>query len=188
MTTLYPDLFPETLLINREGDRIFTTSLKVAEHFGKRHANVLRATEKLLAEIESHGSILSRQIEFAGLNFESSSYLDRSGRTLPMYKLTEEGFALLAMGFTGKEALTWKVKFLTAFRDMERQLQARTTRYVAALDAVCPSLRPVVEGTEAGLSRAEIAAPLSKSAASVTYHRRRARRLGLLTPKEEAAA
>lgn len=44
-----PDLFPETLLVSRSGEHIYTTSRKVAEHFGKRHDNVLRDVQKLLA-------------------------------------------------------------------------------------------------------------------------------------------
>ena len=36
------DLFPETLLVSCEHDRVFTTSLKIAEHFRKRHQHVLR--------------------------------------------------------------------------------------------------------------------------------------------------
>ena len=40
------DLFPETLLVQRNGERIYTTSLKVAEHFHKAHRNVVRSIEK----------------------------------------------------------------------------------------------------------------------------------------------
>ena len=45
---IYPDLFPETLLVAIEGEQVFTTSLKVAEYFEKRHTHVLRAVESLL--------------------------------------------------------------------------------------------------------------------------------------------
>lgn len=179
MKNLYPDLFPETLLVSREGDRIFTTSLKVAEHFKKRHGDVLRAIEKLLSDLgdERNFALIS---DFGRINFDPSTYPDAYGRFKPMYKLTEEGFALLAMGFTGKEALAWKVQFLAAFRDMERQLFYREARFAHALDQVRPCLRPVVEATERGLSRAATAEPLGKSPAAITYHRRQARRFGLL--------
>lgn len=40
-----------------------------------------------------------------------------------MYYLTRDGFSLLAMGFTGKKALQWKMAFLKAFNEMERLLQ-----------------------------------------------------------------
>ena len=84
------------------------------------------------------------------------------------------------MGFTGTQAAIWKIEFLNAFREMERQLAARQARYVAALDAVRPCLRPVAEDAAAGLPRRYTAWSLGKSPASVTYHRRRARALGLL--------
>ena len=33
MQTLTPDLFPQSLLVARSGQRIYTTSVKIAEHF-----------------------------------------------------------------------------------------------------------------------------------------------------------
>lgn len=181
------DLFPETLLVSREGERIYTTSLKVAEHFHKRHTNVLRAIENLFdgaagqpnfgpADDPSDALIL----EFRRLNFEPATYLDAQKKPRQMYQLTHDGFAFLAMGFTGGEAAVWKIEFLNAFRDMERALAQLTARYAHALDVVRPSLRPTVEATEAGLNRSAIAGQIGKSPASVTYHRRQARRFGLL--------
>ena len=37
--------------------------------------------------------------------------------------MDREGFMLLAMGFTGKEALRWKLAFIAAFNRMEAELQ-----------------------------------------------------------------
>ncbi len=167
-----PDLFPETLLVSRSGEHIYTTSRKVAEHFGKRHDNVLRDVQKLLAELTD--------AEFGRLNFEESSYLNEQLKQQPEYRLTEEGFALLAMGFTGREALRWKVAFLQAFRAMESDLADMQARYVAALDLVRPSLRPTVEDARAGLPRAATAQRLGKSVGAVSYHRSQGRGLGLL--------
>jgi hypothetical protein len=36
--------------------------------------------------------------------------------------MTRDGFALLAMGFTGKKALAWKIKYLQAYNAMEREM------------------------------------------------------------------
>ena len=88
-----------------------TTSLAIAERFGKRHDNVLRDIERLECSKE-----------FTALNFEGSGYKDSTGRLLPMYHLTKDGFVFLAMGFTGKEAAAWKERFIFAFNAMERQL------------------------------------------------------------------
>ena len=69
------DLFPETLLVARQGERIYTTSRKVAEHFGKLHKHVLRGTEKLIVELADPA--------FTEPNFGLSYYLDSTGRSLP---------------------------------------------------------------------------------------------------------
>jgi phage regulator Rha-like protein len=195
------DLFPETLLVEIRNGVLVTSSLTVAKYFGKQHKHVLRDISIVLADDDD--------LNFGPANFELSSYLRNDGRPSklspklgpdidvtrgnqsaklrsvsgqqsPMYYLTEEGFAFLAMGFTGRPARALKKRFLRAFVDMRRQLAWHTERFARALDELHPSLRPVVEGTEQGHSRADIAAPLGKSPASVTYHRRTARRLGLL--------
>ena len=43
-----------------------------------------------------------------------------------MVEMTRDGFTLLAMGFTGKAAMAWKVRFIEAFNLMEAELAART--------------------------------------------------------------
>ena len=161
----------ESLFLSTDGQP-FTTSRAVAERFGKKHKNVLRAIENLLAEIPDP--------DFSRLNFEPRNYIDERGKTYPEYRLTHDGFAFLAMRFTGKEAMAWQIAFLEAFNALEAELAARTARFATALDHVRPFLRPIVETTERGFNRAEIGLLLDKSPASITYHRRAARRLGLL--------
>lgn len=166
----------ESLFLSTAGQP-FTTSRAVAERFGKRHKDVLKAIKNLLADMPDPA--------FAERNFAPSMYQVRGGKNTVReeleYRLTHDGFAFLAMRFTGKEAIAWQIAFLQAFNAMEAELQARTVRYAVALDAVRPALRPVTEATERGYSRAEIGLLLDKSPASISYHRRCARRLGLLT-------
>ena len=90
---------------------MFTTSLIVARAFEKEHFNVLRDIEKLECSET-----------FNALNFEAVEYKDAKGEMRPAYRLTRDGFAFLAMGFTGKKAAAWKEKFLEAFNAMERAL------------------------------------------------------------------
>lgn len=89
-----------------------TTSLDVAERFGKRHTEVLRAM-----------SNLECSDEFRQRNFASASYMDAQDKPRPMYHITKNGFAFLAMGFTGKEAARWKEAYITAFDAMEQELR-----------------------------------------------------------------
>lgn len=172
MKTLQTDLFPETMIVSREGKRIFTTSLKVAEHFHKRHTHVLDSVQKVIADLADDA--------FSQPNFRLAEYLDGQKKPRPMYELSHDGFALLAMGFTGKEAMLWKKNFLAAFREMERQLFEHTERIANAFAIIRPTTLTVAFGTVAGLSRSAIAEPLGKSANAITYHRRKARQLGLL--------
>lgn len=95
-----------------------TTSQKVAETFGKNHKDVLRGI-----------SILQNKCpkEFTERNFAPSEYTDNTGRKLPMYLLTRDGLTLLVMGYTGKEAMKFKLAYIEAFNCMERQLEAQRT-------------------------------------------------------------
>ena len=89
-----------------------TTSLKVAEVFGKRHNHILRDIEKIKHDLPDDAQPI------LGL----SEYVDPTGRPLPMYQMSRDGFTLLAMGFTGKAALEFKLKYIAAFNLMEQTL------------------------------------------------------------------
>lgn len=99
--------------------QITTTSNQVAAHFGKRHADVIRAIKKMEIPAEY------RERNFA-LTFNEVPGPNGAVRKDPAYRITRDGFTLLAMGFTGKEAMQWKVAYLTAFNQMEQELLART--------------------------------------------------------------
>ena len=170
------DLFPETLLVQQgDGGRLYTTSLLVAEYTGKRHRDVVRAIETRLPNFAD---------EFQSRNFArlmGSIPVGKGGfKPVWMYEMTEAGFAMTMMGFNGKRASLWQEAFIEAFQTMRAALAAENDKWQAAFDRLHPRLRPVVRGTLAGGSRAIIAQPLGASVGSVTYHRRRARQLGLL--------
>lgn len=150
----------------------FTTSRAVAEKFGKRHTEVTRMIKTLLKNMG--------ESDFSRRNFASAQYLDEQKKPRLEYRLTHDGFAFVAMRFTGKEAMQWQIAFIEAFNQMETELNERTARYAAALDKVRPALRTVTEFTELGCNRRVIGKQLDKSVGAVTYHRRKARELGLL--------
>lgn len=91
-------------IVTLDGRTPLTTSLIVAEKFGKNHKNVLRSIQNL-----------GCSEQFSRLNFAPSDYVDSRGKEQPMYAMTHDGFSLLVMGFTGKEAMQWKEKFLSEF-------------------------------------------------------------------------
>lgn len=90
---------------------VYTTSLSVAEVFNKNHKNIIRKINEFPKD------------NFTKLNFEPSKYIDSTGRVLPCYKITRDGFSLLVMGFTGEKAYKWKIEFIKAFNEMEKRLR-----------------------------------------------------------------
>ncbi|UQX70305.1 Rha family transcriptional regulator [Mannheimia haemolytica] len=91
-----------------------TSTLKVAEYFEKRHDNILKRLETLECSAE-----------FSHLNFKAAKYIDEQGKSRKMYLMTQDGFTLLVMGFTGKKAMQFKESYITAFNAMRKQIIAR---------------------------------------------------------------
>ena len=111
-------------MIQTENGIPTTTSLVIAQVFDKEHKNVLRDIQNLECSPQ-----------FRQLNFELYEYskdLDIGVRKYPAYRLTRDGFAFLAMGFTGKKAAAWKERFLEAFNAMEAALLRQQRQREAA--------------------------------------------------------
>lgn len=96
-----------------KADHVVTTSLRVAEIFGKRHDLVLRAIRDVTEQVTE---------KFRLLNFAESSYLNAQGKSQPMIEMTRDGFTLVAMGFTGRAAIAFKQAYIERFNAMEQQL------------------------------------------------------------------
>lgn len=103
----------ENEIVSVQHRKAITTSLKVAAAFGKDHKSVLRAIDNIMKDCDSG---------FNRRNFALTDYQDSSGRTQPMITMTRAGFTLIAMGFTGKPATVWKIKYIEAFDKMEAAL------------------------------------------------------------------
>ena len=102
-------------LVKITDGNIRTDSLTVSKVFGKSHKHILRDIQAL-----------DCSKEFTESNFGPSEYKDSTGRTLPMYTMTRDGWSFLVMGFTGKKAAKFKEKFISAFNEMEKQLSNKS--------------------------------------------------------------
>ena len=96
----------EVFVARTENNSMYTTTKDIADKFGKQHKNVLQAVRDLVA-----GNSATKSM------FRESTYTNR-GKQYPMYLVTRDGFTLLAMGFTGSDALEWKMKYISAFNRM----------------------------------------------------------------------
>lgn len=99
-----------------------TTSLMVASVFGKRHSNVLQDIDQIGLKVHS--------AEIFHSYFHSTTYTDDAGKENRMYEMTKDGFTLLVMGYNGLKAMAFKLKYIDAFNQMEKQLRAVTASYM----------------------------------------------------------
>ena len=105
---------PEPVLVN---GRVVATSLQIAEVFGKQHKNVIQSIESL-----------DLPQDFGRLNFQPTEreWKNNLGKIVKdkAYNITRDGFTLLAMGFTGKEAMKFKIAYIERFNAMEEALRS----------------------------------------------------------------
>lgn len=102
------------LILTPQNGEPVASSRQIAESFDKRHDHVIRDIDNLKGDVPNFGEM-----------FFETEIPDSYGRPQRAYLMNRDGFSLLAMGFTGKAALEWKIKYLAAFNAMERQLSQK---------------------------------------------------------------
>lgn len=100
----------DIILSTQNGEPV-ASSRQIAENFGKEHKDTLECIRQILAAENSATKSM----------FYETTYENR-GKQYPMYLMNRDGFSLLVMGFTGKAALEWKLKYIQAFNEMEKKL------------------------------------------------------------------
>ncbi len=101
-------------LVFIQNNQVITDSLTIAEMFGKGHDNVLRDIRK---QKDYAGK------DFAALNFEEGSYLDKNNQCRPKFNLSEEAFTLVVFSYNTKEAVQTKIKFIQEFKRMREHIK-----------------------------------------------------------------
>ena len=113
-------------------NRPAATSIDIAEHFGKRHDDVVKSIRNLSSNCPE---------SFSARNFAGAEYTDEQGKPRPMFTVFFDGFILLVMGYTGKKALGMKLAYIEAFNAMREKLERAKTKPVENPDKL-PSLSP----------------------------------------------
>ena len=101
-------------LVYRKENQALTNSRLVAMKFGKRHSNVIRDIEELLSKLPEN----ERKLNFELLE-EDVEISNGGSKKLKFYVMTETGFTLLVMGFTGEKAIQFKLEYIAAFNKMK---------------------------------------------------------------------
>lgn len=98
-----------------ESNQPLTNSKLVAEVFEKEHKNVMQSIRKLMERTAQNSAVHQM--------FSESTYLNEQNKEQPMFIMNQDGFTLLAMGFNGKKAMEFKLKYIEAFNAMKRQIE-----------------------------------------------------------------
>ena len=98
-------------LVVINNNQMVVSSKDIAEHLGKQHKDVLENIHNILAA------------ENSATKFYQETTHQNRGKDYKAYLMNRDGFSLLAMGFTGKKALQWKLKYIEAFNEMEETLK-----------------------------------------------------------------
>lgn len=112
--------------IQNEHGHLVVSSREIAKNFNREHKNVLRDIHYLL---NKGGSKMSRP-----MFIETKYQHEQNKQWYKEYLITRDGFALLVMGFTGSEALDWKLKYIDAFNSMEKALKTVDTKAQLLMD------------------------------------------------------
>lgn len=161
----------EIIIKNNKGV-LTVSSLQVAKDFDKNHRHVTEAISSLIKGCAEKS---------ADLFIEASYQHPQNKQWYKYYEITRDGFSLLVMGFTGKKALDWKLKYIEAFNLMERKLLAVNEKanlllsiYNGGTEAVIASkqlveieTKPLVEQIERDKPMVEFADHIKQSEDSI---------------------
>ena len=99
-----------------ESNQPLTNSLLVAQTFGKSHKHVLDAIREIVNGYAEKS---------ADPMFEETTYTNEQNKqNYPMFIMNQDGFTLLAMGFNGKKAMEFKLKYIEAFNKMKKEIES----------------------------------------------------------------
>lgn len=143
-----PDILFNVIIKNRSA---VVNSRDVAKVFHKSHNHLLRDIDRLekdwgnlIASKNGHNNFSALRPNLSPVDLETlsrvskmkfdecfipSTYITQNGRTVRSYDMDRDGFTLLTMGFNGRNALAFKLAYISRFNDMEQELTKRRTLY-----------------------------------------------------------
>lgn len=98
-----------------QNDQVKTSSLKVAELFGKQHKDVIRKIENLECSPEFTSAQFCAHVQTIEIG-------NGATRESKYYEMTKDGFIFLVMGFTGAKAAQIKEAYINTFNHMAAML------------------------------------------------------------------
>jgi len=120
------------LMISEQNGQAVVSSRQIADNFEKEHKHVLDSIRDILGSAEKSATPMF---------YETTYVHPQNKQSYPEYLMNRDGFTLLAMGFTGKEAMEWKIRYIQAFNEMERKL----SKPMSQLEVLAQAAQALVE-------------------------------------------
>ena len=135
------------LVFRGQNDQVCTSSFKVAEFFEKNHPDVVRAIDRLRDKLQSTDfqcdAKMSSEIIFEE-HFEEIPQPNGGIKKGKYFIMNKDAFTLLAMGFTGKRVLEFKIAYINEFNKMEAELKSQQTKQLSAAESLLQSVQLLV--------------------------------------------
>lgn len=126
-------------LVFQSKNQIVTSSRNVARDFERKHKDVLEAIDRIIEGVAENSADL----------FYSTTYThEQNKQQYREYLMNRDGFTLLVMGFTGRKAMQFKMNYMKAFNQMEKQLQELNQPSYMIVDPVKRAERWIEEQKE----------------------------------------
>lgn len=135
------------LVFRGQNDQVCTSSFKVAEFFEKNHPDVVRSIDRLRDKLQSTDfqcdAKMSSEIIFEE-HFEDIPQPNGGTKKGKFFIMNKDAFTLLAMGFTGKKVLEFKIAYINEFNKMEAELKSQQTKQLSAAESLLQSVQLLV--------------------------------------------
>ena len=132
------------LVFRGQNDQVCTSSFKVAEFFEKNHPDVVRAIDRLRDKLQSTDfqcdAKMSSEIIFEE-HVEDIPQPNGGTKQGKFFIMNKDAFTLLAMGFTGKRVLEFKIAYINEFNKMEAELKSQQTKQLSAAESLLQAVQ-----------------------------------------------
>lgn len=126
-------------LVFQNNNQVVTSSRNVARDFNKRHDHVTRDIDEIIEGLPKNGDTQQ-------MFYETTYIHEQNKQEYRQYLMNRDGFTLLVMGFTGKAAMKFKIDYMNAFNQMEKELQQ--PRVLSEKEQLKASMRLSLEASE----------------------------------------
>lgn len=134
-------------LVVMKDRQVVTSSLWIVEAFNKDHKHVIETIENKIKSAEFSADYQKM--------FAEGTYKDGRNREQKMYYMNRDGFSFIAMGFTGKKADAFKLKYIEAFNNMEIEIKNQQVKLPTSPREVAKLVLAANEETNGRLDEVE---------------------------------